>query len=172
MYHQSFRKGSFFWGHLPGKRGLVFWGEKVSALFTWNLVGQPQDYNIYRPITIHPTTMYHQSFRKGSFFWGHLPGKRGLVFWGEKVSALFTWNLVGQSQDYNIYRHINIHSITMNHQPSRKRVQEKAAWFYLGEKVSPLFSWNLDYNIYRPINIQTFIKEPFCFLLFCLFFAF
>ena len=177
MYYQSFRKGSFFWGHLPGKRGLVFWGEKESALFTWNLVGESQDYNIYRPITIHPTIMYHQAFRKGSFFWCHLPGKRGLVFLGEKESTLFTWNLVGQSLDYyNIYRPISIHPTIMYHQSFRKgsffwgHLPGKRGLFFLGEKVSALFSWNLvglsqDYNVYRLINIQTFMKEPFCFLL-------
>ena len=90
MYHQSFRKGSFFWGLLPGKRGLVFLGGKGKCAFYVKFGGAVPGLYIYRHITIHPTIMYHQSFRKGSFFWGLLPGKRGLVFFGEKVSALFT----------------------------------------------------------------------------------
>ena len=102
MYHQSFRhhnhpnnvpsiiqKRVLLLGPPTRKKGLGFFGgEKESAIFTWNLVGQSQDYNIYRPITIHPTTMYHQSFRKGSFFWGHLPGK-GAWFFGGKRKVQF-----------------------------------------------------------------------------------
>ena len=35
-----------------------------------------------RPIIIHPTIMYHQPFRKRSFFWDHLPGKTAFLFGG------------------------------------------------------------------------------------------
>ena len=56
-------------------------------------------------LTIHPTIMYHQSFRKGSFFWGLLPGERGLVFWGGKGKCAFYVKFGGAVPGLYIYRH-------------------------------------------------------------------
>ena len=105
MYHQSFRKGSFFWGLLPGERGLVFLGGKGKCAFYVKFGGAVPGLYIYRHITIHPTIMYHQSFRKGSFFWGLLPGERGLVFLGGKGKCAFYVKFGGAVPGLYIYRH-------------------------------------------------------------------